>query len=151
MASLTEDLDSSAVWISKALSSSGYLADFSPASLWAIDRFFEDHSVAGRPRPGGLLEKDLGSRLFGLGAYVGEVIRRALGAEWRTDDQDPHGEVNVELVLPDGSIVWPVQRVMKRYQYGAEDGLVAYAAVLGVSVGPAPQVQTRRQWWRREQ
>jgi hypothetical protein len=89
MASLTEDLDGSAVWISNALSSSGYLADFSPASLWAIDRFFEDHSVAGRPCPGGLLDKDLGGRLFALGAYAGEVIRRALGAEWRLDDQDP--------------------------------------------------------------
>jgi hypothetical protein len=73
MASLAEDLDSAADWISTALSSSGYLADFSPSSLWAVDRFLDDHSVKGRPRPGGLLEKDLGNRLFALGAYTGEV------------------------------------------------------------------------------
>ncbi|WP_051366939.1 hypothetical protein [Hamadaea tsunoensis] len=148
MASLAEDLDGSAAWISQALSSSGYPADFSPGSLWAVDRFFDDQSVAGRARPGGLLDKDLGGRLFAVGAYVGEVIRRAVGAQWRTDDQDPHGEVNVELVLPDGSTVWPVQRVMKRFKNGAEDGLVAYATALGVAVGPAPEVPTRR-WWRR--
>jgi hypothetical protein len=150
MASLAEDLDGAADWISKALSSSGYLADFSPASLWEVDRFLDDHSVAGRPRPGGLLDKDLGSRLFALGAYTGEVIRRASGAEWHTDDQDPQGEINVELVLPDGAIIWPVQRVMKRYQNGAEDGLAAYAAALRVAVGPAPRVPNRRRWWRRD-
>jgi hypothetical protein len=149
MASLAEDLDVSAQWISKALSSSGYSADFSPASLWAIDRFFDDHSAEGRPRPGGLLTNDLGGRLFGLGAYTGEVIRRALGAKWHTDDQDPHGEVNVQLVLPGGAIIWPVQRVMKRFRNGAEDGLAAYAAALGVAVGPAPQARERRRWWQR--
>lgn len=150
MASLVEDLDVSARWIARALSSSGYLADFSPASLWTIDRFFDDNSVAGLPRPGGLLATDLGGRLFALGAYIGEVIRRASGAQWRTDDQDPHGEVNVELVLPDGTIIWPAQRVMKRFQNGAEDGLAAYAAALGVAVGPAPRAAQRRRWWRRD-
>jgi hypothetical protein len=149
MASLAEDLDASAQWISKALSSSGYPADFSPASLWAIDRFFDEHSAAGQPRPGGLLATDLGGRLFALGAYTGEVIRRALSAKWRTDDQDPHGEVNVELVLPSGAVIWPVQRVMKRFQNGAEDGLAVYATALGVSVGPAPQPPERRRWWQR--
>lgn len=150
MASLVEDLRGAADWISQALSSSGYFADFSPASLWAVDRFLDDNSVAGRPRPGGLLDRDLGSRLFAVGAYTGEVIRRALGAEWRADDQDPQGEINVELVLSDGVIIWPVQRAIKRYQNGAEDGLAAYAAALGVTVGPAPQMQTRRRWWRRD-
>ena len=149
MASLAEDLDGAADWISRALSSSGYLADFSPASLWAIDRFLDENSTAGVARPGGLLDRDLGSRLFALGAYTGEVIRRALGAQWRTDDQDPQGEVNVELILPDGDVIWPVQRVMKRYKNGSEDGLVAYAVALGVAVGPAPRAHTRR-WWRRD-
>jgi hypothetical protein len=38
MASLIEDLDTAASWISQALKASGYLADFSSASLWSIDR-----------------------------------------------------------------------------------------------------------------
>lgn len=61
MATLLEDLDSAAAWISQALQSSGYAADFSPASLWSMDRFLDDHTTAGKPRPGGL-------------AFVGETI-----------------------------------------------------------------------------
>jgi hypothetical protein len=36
---------------------------------------------------------------------------------------------------------------MKRYKNGSEDGLVAYAAALGIAVGPAPQLPNRRRWW----
>jgi hypothetical protein len=63
---------------------------------------------------------------------VGEVIRRSVGGKWSGDDSDPEAEVNVELHLPDGSVVWPVQRVMKRLQGGPEEGIAAYAAALGV-------------------
>ena len=78
MASLLEDLDCAAVWISRALQSSGYAADFSPASLCSIDRFLDEHTTGGKPRPGGLLAPDFGARLFALGAHTGEVIRQPL-------------------------------------------------------------------------
>jgi hypothetical protein len=144
VASLREDLDKAASWIAEALRSSGYVADFSPPSLWSNDRFFDEHSKRGKPRRGGLLAKNLGSRVFALGAYTGEVIRRSLGGEWRCDDEDPRGEMNVELVLPDGGIIWPVQRVMKRLGNGAEDGVAAYGAALGLDVGPQPSGPTPR-------
>ena len=149
MASLIEDLDSSASWISQALQSSGYLADFSPASLWYIDRFIDEHTQAGKPRPGGLLAGDFGARLFALGAYTGEVIRRNLGGTWRADDEDPKGEFNVELELPNGSVIWPVQRVMKRCANGAEDGIAVYGAALGLNVGAPPPAPGRRRFFRR--
>src|SRR5215216_4179026 len=101
---------SAASWIADALSSSGYRADLSPQSLWEVDRFLAEQSRQGAATPGGLLAEDLGSRLFALGAYTGEVIRRSLGGEWSGDDNDPEAEINVELHLADGSIVWPVQR-----------------------------------------
>jgi hypothetical protein len=138
VASLREDLDGAASWIAEALRSSGYLADFSPVSLWSIDRFFDEHSKRGKPRRGGLLSNDLGSRVFALGAYTGEVIRRQLGGEWRCDEDDPRGEINVELALPDGGTIWPIQRVMKRLSNGAEDGIAAYGAALGLDVGRQP-------------
>jgi hypothetical protein len=138
VASILEDLDSSAAWIAKALSASGYRVDFSAASLWEVDRFLEEQTSSGKPKRWGLLSRDLGTRLFSLGAYVGDVVRREVGGEWRVDDDDPHAEVNVQLRLPDGSVVWPVQRVMKRLTNGAEDGIAAYASVLGVPVGPPP-------------
>lgn len=130
MGTLLEDLKSQSAWIAKALQSSGYRADFSLESLREIDRFFEDHSSCGNPKSGGLLSQSLGSRLFALGAYVGEVLIRANGGNWRTNDTDPDGELNVEVVLPDGGIIWPVQRMLKRLKNGAEDGIYSYGRVI---------------------
>ena len=70
--------------------------------------------------------EQLGSRVFALGSYVGEVIIRTYGGQWRADDDDPEGELNVEVVLPSGTVVWPVQRVMKRFKNDPEDGIYVY-------------------------
>src|SRR4051812_48571036 len=95
MASLLEDPEASAARIAEALRSSGYTADFTPASLWSVDRFFDDHSQNGQPTRGGLLSDQLGQRIFAVGAYVGEVIRRNVGGTWNAHDDDPQGEINV--------------------------------------------------------
>jgi hypothetical protein len=138
MGTLRQDIDKASEWIAKALRSSNYRANFSPQSLWDIDLFFDEHSLNGAPKPKGLLSEQLGSRLFSLGAYVGEVVRRGVGVEWQTDDSDPKGEINIALKLPDGSLIWPVQRVMKRLKNGSEDGIAAYGAALGLAVGQKP-------------
>lgn len=118
---LLEDLGTARDWIAKALNFSGYRADFTLESLKEIDRFFDEQN-----KPGGLLSENRGSRLFALGAYLGEVLIRTYGGEWQTDDEDPQGEVNVAVRLACGSTLWPVQRVMKRYQNGPEDGIYVY-------------------------
>lgn len=101
----------------------------------------------------------LGARLFGLGCYVGEAIRIGLGGVWDADGQDPAGEINVMLRLSDGSVIWPVQRVIKRFRNGPEDSLVAYALFLGLDVqtcngqagpsSPPPAGSKRRGLFRR--
>src|SRR4029453_9500950 len=116
MPTLVEDIRTAADWIAKALSSSGYRADFSITSLKEVDRFFDEHSKNGQAVPGGLLSEQLGSRMFALGGYVGEVIRRTHGGHWQANDKDPEGEINIALVLPTGGLIWPVQRVMKRFK-----------------------------------
>jgi len=128
--SIVSDVQSAAEWIAKALSSSGYHADFSLGSLREIDRFLDDQAPGGRVRPGGLLSEQLGQRIFGLGAYTGEVLRRRCGGNWEGNDADPNAEINIALKLADGSLIWPVQRVMKRFKGGAEDGIYAYGVVL---------------------
>jgi hypothetical protein len=138
MGKLKRDIDEMADQIARALRSSNYRANFTPQSLWDVDLFFDDHSKDGAPQPGGLLSQQMGARLFALGAYVGEVIRRNVGGEWQTDDSDPQGEINVALKLADGSLIWPVQRVMKRLKNGPEDGLAAYGLFSGLAVGPKP-------------
>lgn len=138
MGTIKEDIKAASDWIAKALTSSGYKADFSPQSLWEIDRFFEDHSQNGVAKPGGLLSQDLGSRIFSVGSYVGEVLRRVKGGDWFGDDLDPQAEITVELCLADGTKCWPVQRCMKRFKNGAEDGIAIYGSALGLPVGPQP-------------
>ncbi len=131
---IIEDIDAGTDWILRALRSSGYRADFSPQSLWEIDRFFDEHTQDGTAKQGGLLSEDLGQRLFGLGAYIGEVVRRAKGGEWLGDDSDPETEIAVELVLSDGARCWPIQRVMKRFKNGSQDGIAAWGSGLGLQV-----------------
>ena len=134
---VVSDALASAEKISRALSQSGYEADFSLESLRQIDRFFEEQVSNGQPKPGGLLSQQLGARLFAIGAYVGEVIRRQNGGEWQGDDNDPQAEINIAVRLKTGVILWPVQRVMKRFKNGAEDGIWIYGAA-------APSPATRQ-------
>ena len=87
-----------------------------------------------------MLSQDLGARLFALGAYIGEVVRRHQGGRWVGNDSDPEAEINVELHLPDGTRCWPVQRVMKRFKNGAEDGIAGWGHAAGLPVGPRPSM-----------
>jgi hypothetical protein len=125
---LSEDVGVYSKWISKALNSSGYDADFTVSSVREIERFMVDSTVQGKAKPGGLLAEDTGGRLFALGAYIGEVIRRSVGGNWKVDDADSAGEVNISLELPDGTVLWPVRKVIKCFQGGPEESLVAYVA-----------------------
>ena len=138
MGTIKEDIQAGADWIARALNSSGYRANFTPQSLWEIDRFFDEQSQNGVARPRSLLSKDLGKRIFSIGSYIGEVVRRRLGGEWIGDDNDPQVEITVELHLPGGGRCWPVQRTLKRFKDGPEDGIAAWGAGIGVEVGPCP-------------
>lgn len=135
MASLKEDIDSMANWVSEALKSSGYRADFSPNSLAEIERFFSEQVKNGVVVEGGFLSEEVGTRLFAIGSYCGEVLRREIGGEWITDDNDPQGELNVSLQLANAQLCWPVQRVMKRFN-SSEGNIVFWANELGSGVLP---------------
>lgn len=128
---IVRDVFGAADWMAKALTSSGYDADYSLESLREMDRFFDEHSADGHPRPGGLLAERTRQRIFGLGAYVGEVIRRrGGGGEWIGDDGDPKAEINVRLKLASGTEIWPMQRAIKRLVNGEEDAVYPYAAIV---------------------
>lgn len=64
-----------------------------------------------------------GSILFGLGCLIGETVIKTHGGKWLTDDSDPEGEVSITVQLPGGSVIWPVQRCMKRLANGPEDNI----------------------------
>ncbi|MCX7619439.1 MAG: hypothetical protein N2037_01170 [Acidimicrobiales bacterium] len=144
---LLDELRLAADFVAHALRVSGYRADWSPASLWDLERFFCEHVAEGAPRPGGLLAVDTGKRVFALGSYLGEVVRRDLAGEWIVDELDDHPEVSAAIQFPDGTRTWPVQQVMRRIVNGRRDGIVQYAVALGVEVGPLPG--DARRWWSR--
>lgn len=129
------DVTTGSEWISRALTNSGYHADFSGESLVEIERFLNEHTEAGEPRPGGLLGgADAGKRVFSLGAYLGEVVRRTVGGTWVADEADSNPEVNVRLVLADESSILPVHQIIKRIQSGDAASIVAYGIAVGVPV-----------------
>lgn len=113
----------------KLLAVHGYRSDFSAASLWDVDRYCEE----GVPGEG---ERD--AKLRELGAYTGEVIRRAKGGRWSASPSAPAG---VELELPDGTRCSPHARVARRQSSGRAEGIAAYAQSLGMDVRPVPE------WW----
>lgn len=98
-----------------------------------LDLFFDGQTENGDYKPGSLLEENFGSKMFAISAYVGEtLIRNCPGSEWIIDDNDPHGQINMAVKLGNGHMVWPGQKVMKRFKNGKEDSLYGYAyMVLG--------------------
>ena len=121
---LREDIPKASAWLKEAMASSGYRLDGSVESFRELDRFFEEQM-----RPGGILDGQVGNKLFAIGCYMGEVFRERLGGTWETDDTDPQGEISIAVRFPDGAVCWPVQRAMKRYQ-DSEDGLYAYGLMM---------------------
>ena len=164
MATLAEDIVKMSDWIVESFRSDKMVLDYSVESLKRVDDFFDKHSANGKAKPGGRLSKNLGAIFFAIGGYIGEtIIKNVPGTVWRTNDEDPEGEVNAEIVLPDGTVLWPMQRVIKRFKNGAEDGIYAYGVVaieeMGLGdywkkaerTGDAPNVgkiRVKKPWWK---
>ena len=128
MATLKEDIKAQSEWIVKAFEADGFKLDGSIDSIIEVDRFFTQNMKNGKPKKGGrLYGKGFGPKLFSIGSYVGEtIIKNVKGTEWITDDNDPQGELNVSLKLPNDGEIWPIQKVMKRFQNGSEDAIYPY-------------------------
>lgn len=130
MATLAEDIKEMSDWIVKSFGSDKLLLDYSIESFKRIDVFFDKHSANGKAKPGSRLSQNPGAIFFAIGSYIGEtIIRQVPGSVWKTNDEDPEGEVNAEVVLPDGTTLWPMQRVIKRFKNGREDEIYAYGVV----------------------
>jgi hypothetical protein len=106
----------------------GFRGDYSGGSLWDLDRYAE----AGLPGQGSRDEK-----VRELGAYAGEVIRRAKGGKWVASSSAPSG---LELEV-DGSRSAPHAHVARRVEVGRSEAIAPYARSLGVDVRPVPD------WW----
>jgi hypothetical protein len=127
MSTLLEDIKTQSGWIVKAFKSDNLNLDYTIHSFIEIDKFISLYAKNGQPIKGGRLANGFGPILFSIGSYVGEtIIKTVPGSAWVTNDDDPEVEMNVELRFPDGGIIWPIQRVIKRFKNGAEDSVYVY-------------------------
>lgn len=88
--------------------------DYSVASLRVVD-FLVDGL-----RKGGAGREQVQDTLFGLGAYVGEVLVRRAGARWVDFDADQRAYFGqpVGVRMPDGRVWNPLGKVHNRFELG---------------------------------
>jgi hypothetical protein len=128
--SIVRDAIEAADWMAKSLLDKGYKADFSLESLKEVDRFIDDEAPDGKPKPGSHLAQQFGAQIFGLGAYLGETIRRQGNGQWEGNDRDAWPEVTLAVRLKSGALVRPTQRVLKRLETGPENNLYPFGVVV---------------------
>lgn len=93
--------------------------DYSEASLHIVD-FVVDGLRRDQPD-----RTQVAEMLFGLGAYVGEVIVRRTAAEW-IDLKDDEGRLfrqPVGIRMPSGQVWNPLGRVVNRFLVGPEESI----------------------------
>jgi hypothetical protein len=65
-----------------------------------------------------------------LGGYVGEVMRRHWGGEWKMESKAFPGQQVITLHVNDGGDVWPHFKAGKRIINGPEDNVLHYFQIL---------------------
>lgn len=105
--------------------------DYTIQSFVAIDVFFDKHSDAGVPVEYGRLSTNTGLILFSLGSYVGQtIIKNIKNSVWQIDENNPGSGVNASVKLSRGSVIFPIERIIKRFQNGAEESIQAYGYLI---------------------
>lgn len=115
----------------KIVAPDGGTWDFSPASLADLDE------VLGRYHARGYRPEQLERMLIMASCYLGEVIRRSVGATWvKGEDSDQPDMKNEALVLRlDGGYLAPFATVCKRVENGAEERLPFYYNAMLANLG----------------
>jgi len=134
--------------------------DYTIDSLAAVDKYFDDKLSKFVPKPGSevSIEKEVQSQLLSLGAYLGETLKENMqGSVWQPDSADPQNIIKFTLRLPDQSVVWPFERILKRFYNGPEDGIHSYGYLLSekyyakqkesdISL-PNTSKNNKKRWW----
>jgi hypothetical protein len=116
---------------------------FSPNNLWVVQRIFENRN--GEDKPGDLLfawpgdnksiwERD--ERIFNLGVYVGEIVRRSVkNYEWNCDDPR-----ECQLFLPDDkSPLSPIKFIAEQVKDYRQGSIVEWGKKAGLKLGESPK------------
>lgn len=93
----------------------GHTLDYSLKSLNHIDAIIQD-MISTEATP----DDDLPTTVYGIGAYVGEVLICSLGGHWI----ERHGSCLVHL--PSGVLANPIGKVRERFRFGIEDSIATF-------------------------
>lgn len=127
MSALREEIKKQSDWIVKTFDTEGLKLDYTLKSFVQIDKFFELHSKNGKPIPGGKLSQNLETTTFSIGSYIGETILKSVQrAVWITNENDPQAKTTASIKLPDGTVFWPMRKVMRRFKNDSGDSFYAY-------------------------
>lgn len=135
------EVEQSAEWVAGELQQREFEADFSLESLHEVDRFFAEFARADLPGFNDFFADDISYRSFAMGAYVGEVLRRANGGEWQSDPNDPLIEVNIQLAFSDEAACQPMRQVLLRLNDGPASSFAKFAGELGFEVPGEPKIE----------
>jgi hypothetical protein len=119
--------------------------DFSPASLWVIERFFEMCSGQGPHKAGSPFDvQDHKPLQFQLGAYIGEVVCRYHGEKCTWGDEVQEDEI--ELHLPDGKLppLFPMRFIGEQLNSYKPGSIIEWGTKAGLSVGKRPRPPVAR-------
>jgi hypothetical protein len=104
----------------------GFELDYTPASLTRVD------DVILQFHAGPCSLDNLGTLIYSLGCYVGEVMVRNAGARWAMPDDDdtPSDTFHMMFVtLPNGTNCDPIRQAFTLYETGAEKSVAHFYQV----------------------
>jgi hypothetical protein len=135
-------------------------AELAVQAARAVSRVRLDYSVRSLERLDGIIEGFRRERitadqapetLFTLGCYLGEVIIRECGGEWRIVSETSLGPVSdsrLVVQLDSGGVANPIGKVFKRLHNGRVDSLPFFYRVLAAQAAGEPEPEPpSRKWW----
>ncbi len=111
------------------LGQQGFRLDYSLASAARVDKLLDVFRDAGHTR------ETFGNALFGIGAYIGQLIVIHGGAVWVNTsdvgyDVTAFGSPFVLSLAAGGVICNPIGKVYKRFENGEEDSLELFVHIM---------------------
>jgi hypothetical protein len=101
----------------------GHTLDFTPGSLALVDGLVDAIKASGAT------EQEASGMIYGVGCYVGEVMGRHAGGQWRHAADMGMSAVcpwPLVIALPDGHGYNPIGKAFKRFRNGEADSLVFF-------------------------
>lgn len=114
--------------------SKGHTLDYSPESLKVADQMIDAAKIAGP-------KDSVSGYLYAAGCYVGEVLVKHLGGEWKLRSEVPGMEKvcswPVVVRLPEGSGANPIGKAFKRFENGSGDSVAYFYFAIRNRLTPA--------------